>query len=156
MNTRKFLNLTTPSTCGSQNLIALIVPYVPLPFRLVSYSCWSSGHCSLPPDRHYLVTSTFSNQCLLRLSNPSSPPPCTRSSIDSFNILFLTCRKEAEEGWWDTAHKVYSGAQWCPGFTHRMLAGSPRTTRSPAGLVHVSALNIVIFYTMVFLYLFYV
>lgn len=129
MNTRKFLNLTIPSTCSSQNLITL-----------TSLSCFLFLLILRP-----LFPPSWQSQFWWSSTSPSSFssifPINLPTSLYTEQLWQLHCsvsdsvrRKQGRP--WDSVCKVYSGAEWRPGFTHHSFAGSPRTTPSPARSIH--------------------
>ena len=81
---------------------------------LISHSYWSSGHLSLPTDSHQ-YGDLHLTQLPPDISNPSSPRPCSCSSTESFDVLFLTLLEGS--GGRAVGHCVWSlgSVQWCPG-----------------------------------------
>lgn len=90
MSITKFLNQTTAPTRNSQTTLMRQFPMFLDLSILISHSCKSSGHLSLPPTLTVMVIHASPSQFPLDISNRSSPHSSSWSSTDSFDILFLT------------------------------------------------------------------
>ena len=117
-----------------KNQIAMTMSYVLCFSTLISYFYWSSGLLTVTA----MVICAFLSWVLLRNFKQSSPRPRSRSSTESFDVLFLTLLEGSGGGPWGGVYEasaVRSDAQ-ASTFTPHGLADSPRAPSRPASPAH--------------------
>lgn len=94
MNTTKFLNLPTAPTCSRQNHIAITILCVPLPLH---FNFLLLLILLLPPDSHYYSDLSFIQPVSPSCFQSIQPTSLFMSSINNFNVLFLTLSERSRQ-----------------------------------------------------------
>lgn len=98
--------LPTAPTCSRQNHIAITIPCVPLPLH---FNFLLLLILLLPPDSHYYSDLSFIQPVSPSCSQSIQPTPLFMEQHQQLQCFISDpVRKQAEEGLWDSFHKVCS------------------------------------------------